>query len=50
MTPAWGGYRLAITEAQLKNAPKYTGESWDWNDRARGRKVYNYYGATWREH
>jgi hypothetical protein len=45
-----GGYRLNITEAQLKNAPKYSGESWNWEDRARGRKVYDYYGATWRDY
>ena len=45
-----GGYRLNITEAQLKNAPKYAGERWDWDDRARGRQVYDYYGATWRDY
>ena len=45
-----GGYQLDITEEQLKNAPKYTGESWDWEDRERGRKVYEYYGASWREY
>ena len=45
-----GGYRLNITEAQLKSAPKYSGESWDWEDRTRGRKVYDYYGATWRNY
>ena len=45
-----GGYRLNMTEAQLKNAPKYSGESWDWEDRTRGRKVYDYYGATWRDY
>jgi hypothetical protein len=45
-----GGYRLNITEGQLKNAPKYSGENWDWEDRARGRKVYDYYGVTWRDY
>src|SRR5262247_1001236 len=45
-----GGYRLDLTEAQLKNAPKYTGESWDWNNRERGRKISEYYGATWRDY
>ena len=45
-----GGYRTTITEQQLKGAPKYTGNSWDWEDRARGRKVYDYYGATWRDY
>jgi hypothetical protein len=28
-------------------APKYEGDSWDWEDRERGRKVYDYYGAPW---
>ena len=45
-----GGYRLDITEEQLKGAPKYTGDSWDWEDRARGRQVYDYYGASWRDY
>ena len=44
-----GGYRLNITEEQLINAPKYSGDNWDWDNRARGRQVYDYYGATWRE-
>jgi sporulation protein YlmC with PRC-barrel domain len=45
-----GGYRLNITEEQLKSAPKYTGESWDWEDRERGRKVYEYYGMPYLEY
>ena len=45
-----GGYRTTLTEQQLKGAPKYTGSNWDWDDRVRGRKVYDYYGATWREY
>ena len=44
------GYRTTLTEQQLKGAPKYTGSNWDWDDHARGRKVYDYYGATWREY
>ena len=27
--------------------PKYSGTSWDWEDRTRGRQVYDYYGARW---
>ena len=42
-----GGYRLDITEAQLQGAPKYSGESWDWDDRARGRQVNEYYGIPY---
>ena len=45
-----GGYRLNITEEQLRGAPKYSGESWDWEDRERGRRVYEYYGAPWRDY
>ena len=41
-----GGYRTAITESQLKAAPKYgTNEGWDWEDSARGRAVDAYYGV-----
>lgn len=46
--PSLGGYRTTITEEQRKGAPKYAGNSWDWDDRVRGRQVYDYYGATWR--
>ena len=35
-----GGYRVGITEEQLKGAPKYTRSTeWDWSDRARDREV-----------
>jgi hypothetical protein len=47
MTDTIGGYRTNITEEQLKGAPKFSGTSWDWDDRARGRQVYDYYGASW---
>jgi PRC-barrel domain protein len=42
-----GGYRTNISEQQLKGAPKYAGNDWDWQDPERGRKVYDYYGAPW---
>ena len=48
--PRKGGYRTTITEQQLTGAPKYAGDSWDWEDRTRGRQVYDYYGATWRDY
>jgi hypothetical protein len=39
-----GGYRVGITEDQLKGAPKYTRSAeWDWSDRGRDRQVYDYY-------
>ena len=38
-----GGYRVGITEDQLKGAPKYDRNTdWDWSDRARDRTVYDY--------
>jgi PRC-barrel domain len=45
-----GGYRTNITEQQLQGAPKYAGNDWDWEDRERGRQVYEYYGTPWREY
>ena len=43
-----GGYRTAVTEDQLQRAPKYTEtEDWDWEDRARGKAVYDYYHTPW---
>jgi len=42
-----GGYRVNLTEDQLKGAPKYSGESWDWEDRGRAREVSDYYGSPW---
>ena len=41
------GYEVNISEQQLRGAPKYSKhESWDWSDRARERKVYDYYGVS----
>jgi hypothetical protein len=38
------GYEVNISDAQLKGAPKYSQhESWDWNDRERERRVFDYY-------
>src|SRR3982074_1129237 len=45
--PRLDGYEVNISEEQLKGAPKYSQhESWDWSDRARGQKVYDYYGVA----
>ena len=39
-----GGYRVDITESQIKGAPKYDRSTgWDWSNRARDREVYEYY-------
>jgi hypothetical protein len=41
-----GGYEVNLTDAQLKNAPRYaTGEEWKW-DPERGRDIYDYYGVA----
>jgi hypothetical protein len=42
-----GGYEVNISDEQLKGAPKFRrGEDWDWSDRERSRRIYDYYGAT----
>ena len=42
-----GGYEVNISPEQLKGAPKFREyEEWDWSDRERGRRIYDYYGAT----
>jgi PRC-barrel domain len=44
-----GGYRVGITEQQLKSAPKFNRNTdWDWSDRSKDRTVYDYYDtALW---
>lgn len=38
------GYRVNLTEDQLKKAPKYKrSETWNWSDRAADQRVYDYY-------
>ncbi len=38
------GYRAAVTEDQLKGAPKYSqAQDWDWSNRENDRRVYDYY-------
>jgi hypothetical protein len=45
--PRLDGYEVNISEQQLNGAPRFgKHESWDWADRARGQKVYDYYGVT----
>jgi hypothetical protein len=39
-----GGYRVGVTEQQLRGAPKYSqNQDWDWSDRANDQRVYDYY-------
>ena len=44
-----GGYRVGITEDQLKGAPRFDRNTeWDWSDRSKDRAVYDYYRtALW---
>jgi PRC-barrel domain len=38
------GYRVGVTENQLKGAPKFSQSTdWNWADRARDREIYDYY-------
>lgn len=40
------GYRIGVTEDQLKGAPKYSrSQEWDWADRENDRRVYGNYGT-----
>jgi hypothetical protein len=45
-----GGYRTIITEQQFKSAPKYQGDTWDWEDYERRRNVRDYYNTPLMEH
>jgi hypothetical protein len=39
-----GGYRVDVTENQLKDAPKFNQNTdWDWSNRAKDQTVYDYY-------
>ncbi|MGE4043693.1 MAG: PRC-barrel domain-containing protein, partial [Acetobacteraceae bacterium] len=41
-----GGYVIDLDKATLEGAPSYNDEaSADWNDRAWGRRVHDYYGS-----
>jgi len=43
--PDLEGYEVNLSEKQIKNAPRYgKHESWDWSDRAREKKVSDFYG------
>ena len=45
--PSLEGYEVNVGEEQLKGAPKFSKyENWDWSDRARNDKVYDYYGVA----
>jgi hypothetical protein len=41
-----GGYQVDVTDDQLKGAPQYARDGWDFGDRAREAALYDYYGAA----
>ena len=41
-----GGYQVEVTDDQLKGAPKYARDGWDFGDRAKEAALFDYYGAT----
>ena len=41
-----GGYRVGVTEDQLKGAPRFSRSTdWNWSDRANDQRVYGYYNT-----
>jgi hypothetical protein len=41
-----GGYRVGVTEDQLKGAPKFGQyENWDWSNRMNDERVHGYYNT-----
>jgi len=42
----FGGYRIDVTDDQLKGAPAYARDGWDFGDRAKEAALYDYYGAA----
>ncbi|CAN5155582.1 PRC-barrel domain-containing protein [soil metagenome] len=45
--PELGGYEVALTDEQLKTAPKYRkDEDWTRDNRGRDLSIYDYYGAA----
>jgi len=41
-----GGYQVEVTDDQLKGAPKYARDGWDFGDRAKEAALLDYYGTT----
>jgi hypothetical protein len=41
-----GGYQVEVTDDQLKGAPKYARDGWDFGDRAKEAALFDYYGTT----
>ena len=41
-----GGYLVEVTDDQLKGAPKYARDGWDFGDRTKEATLFDYYGAT----
>lgn len=41
-----GGYRVQVTDDQLKGAPAHARDGWDFGDRTKEAALFDYYGAT----
>jgi hypothetical protein len=42
-----GGYRVDVTEDQLRGAPKFSRSTdWDWSNRTNDERVYKYYNES----
>ena len=40
-----GGYKVDVTDEQLKGAPSFARDNWDFGDRAKETALFDYYGA-----
>ena len=50
MTPALVGTAPTSPRSSSKVRRSTQGDTWDWEDRERRRKVYDYYDTPWMEH
>jgi hypothetical protein len=40
-----GGYKVDVTDEQLKGSPKFERENWDFGDRTKEAALFDYYGT-----
>jgi hypothetical protein len=40
-----GGYKVDVSDQQLKGAPKFVRDHWDFGDRAQEAALFDYYGT-----
>ena len=41
-----GGYEFDVSEEQLRTAPRFCEENWDYGDRTKESALFDYYGAA----